>query len=142
MRGKAFIWCLCFLLLAGCRQEPVVTEEEDVRLCISVRIPDMVQSKAGEELSPEENEALIQNLYIWVFHSDNGDVLGYIHPGQGQHRLTDFEDRYFITLKAEVARERPRVDVYMCWPIPKAWVPPRFPISTIPTCPVRNCRIS
>lgn len=98
--------------LLSCRRE--LLERETAELCITVRIPELFKTKAGEtEISPEEAETVMKQLKIWVFRSSDGFQLGVIQPGQGQHLITDNEDRYFLKIDKEIALAHPDVDVYV-----------------------------
>lgn len=114
---------LLAVLLAGACARERVPMDQGLELAISVRIPELGETKAAEgDVSGESwAETSIKNLKIWVFLADAipghpaGECLGYLQPAQDKYPQTGVENRYFITLDPDVATADPlpRVDVYV-----------------------------
>lgn len=102
-------------VVCGCRREALPSEAATGTLCVRLRLPETLASKADswDALSPTAAEAQINDLRIWVYRSSDGTCLGYINPKQSEHRQTAFEDRYFLIVPAEIAQAQPDVDVYV-----------------------------
>ena len=103
----------------SCRREQwLPVEEEMVDLGIYVRFP---EAATKAEVAGTAAESTIYDLRIWVFLSEGFDdarpagyLLGYISPYQNNaHRLTAYEDRYFLRIPADIAHAKPDLDVYV-----------------------------
>lgn len=114
---RMLVWLLLAVTLSCTRAE--LPHEEGAELCITVRFPDVVRSKA--DVSPEDAETSMkkENFRIWVFLAEEaggkaaGTCLGYISPYQHVYYQTASEDRFFLRISKEIALAKPRVNVYV-----------------------------
>ena len=121
MKGVGNIFVLMATLASvACSSSRLEPEQPQLGIYVSIAGLSEVKSDIGETVPVEDRETLIKNLDIWVFLSDDFDstrpsgyCLGFLTPSQNNDPLTGFENRYYMTIPADIAQAHPNVDLYV-----------------------------
>lgn len=108
---------LAAITAAGCLRDPLIYRLERGELNVRVYIPDASVTKAETGLEDAlDAERAVSSLQIWVFRTDNSNLVGYrlldgddlATTGLG----TGHEARFTIPVDDAFVSEKPNVDVY------------------------------
>ena len=108
---------LAAVTAAGCFRDPLIYRLERGELNVRVYIPDATVTKAETGLEDAlDAERAVSSLQIWVFRTDNSNLVGYrlldgddlATTGLG----TGHEARFTIPVDDAFVSEKPNVDVY------------------------------
>lgn len=116
MRRLLFILPLLAAVLPGCRRDPLSFGGQGQEIGVYVSCPGPVATRANQgQVQAEEEEYRLHSLQIWIFTSDDKQLLYYLPltsedelPAPGQTR------RYDIPVGADFARRNPlpEIDVF------------------------------
>lgn len=107
-----FLLVLTAVLVAGCQREPYITQSTPV-LTLTLQVPSPTMVKATVPAS--EAETAIHDLKIWVFRSDNHELVTHLELTAGEFPQPGSVKRYSLPVSWEFAQAnvRPMVDVYV-----------------------------
>lgn len=108
---------LAAVTAAGCFRDPLVFRLERGELNVRVYIPDATVTKAETGLEDAlDAERAVSSLQIWVFRTDNSNLVGYrLLDGDALATTglsTGHEARFTIPVDDAFVSEKPNVDVY------------------------------
>jgi len=107
-----FLLVLTAALVVGCQREPYITQSTPV-LTLTLQVPSPTMVKATVPAS--EAETAIHDLKIWVFRSDNHELVTHLELTAGEFPQPGSVKRYSLPVSWEFAQAnvRPMVDVYV-----------------------------
>lgn len=101
---------LAVILSTGCARKEIIPSRP--HLAISLRLGSQAVTKADVgTVSSSEAERALTSLQVWVFRNSDGLFLGYLEPNVSAFADGE-EERLYISLTEDVAKDRPDVDVY------------------------------
>ena len=108
---------LAAVTAAGCFRDPLIYRLERGELNVRVYIPDASVTKAETGLEDAlDAERAVSSLQIWVFRTDNSNLVGYrLLDGDALATTglsTGHEARFTIPVDDAFVSEKPNVDVY------------------------------
>ena len=107
-----FLLVLTAALVAACQREPYITQNTPV-ITLTLQLPSPTIVKATVPAS--EAETAIHDLKIWVFRSDNHELVTHLELTAGEFPQPGSVKRYSLPVSWDfaLADERPKVDVYV-----------------------------
>ena len=107
-----FLLVLTAALVAACQREPYITQNTPV-ITLTLQVPSPTIVKATVPAS--EAETAIHDLKIWVFRSDNHELVTHLELTAGEFPQPGSVKRYSLPVSWDfaLADERPKVDVYV-----------------------------
>ena len=105
-------------LLTGCAHDETQDETPEAKepvLTIYVYAPEHPIATRDDvgELAAKTDENLVQDLHIWVFEHESGELVGYLTPETTTTLNNQQQEAYLMDVSDDFAKRKPSVDVYV-----------------------------